>query len=180
MVIIYYLHHYKSFMLHEQLTEQVIGSCFKVQTEIGSRLDPNIYYKAFEIEANNQNWSLEKEKKVAIKYQEQTVGERIVNFIIEGKLALNIKSIDTITPYELEEMRYCLKLLNLEVGLIINYGNKKVEIRRIEANKKNNKQNSTSPEENKTEEKIEKQADPVVVKKEDDVLSTIDFDSELL
>ncbi len=70
-----------------------------------------------------------------ILYKEQLLGTRRVDFLVENKISVELKAVTKIEPVHLAQAINYLEAYNLEIGLLINFGNTKLEFHRFE-NKK--------------------------------------------
>lgn len=72
------------------------------------------------------------EKEFIIKYENQHVGKFRVDFLVEDKVIVEIKALEGAVPkiFESQVISY-LKASGLAVGLLVNFGNQKCEVRRL-------------------------------------------------
>ena len=120
----------KGKLIYEDLTYKVRGAIFKVYNELGYGHKENVYSNSLSIEFAKQNIVFNREKKLQVKYNKQVVGFYQPDFIVDNKVILEIKSLDVI-PLSLEkQLIYYLKGTNYRLGLLVNFGNDKVVIKR--------------------------------------------------
>ncbi len=102
-----------------ELTEKVIGACFRVHGELGFVHKERVYQKALAIELKNSGLRFEKEKGIDILYKGSKVGSYRPDFIIEDKVVLELKAVDFLPMAIEDQMYYYLKGTDYGVGLLI-------------------------------------------------------------
>jgi len=114
------------------LTEKIIGCCFKVHKELGAGFSEKIYQNALVILFEEQNINYEIEKEYEVKYLNKKVGKFRADMIVESKVIVELKAVTGNIPqvFECQVISY-LKSSGLRVGLLINFGNKSCQIKRI-------------------------------------------------
>lgn len=119
---------------YSAITEKIIGCAMKVHTFIGNGFQEVIYQRALEIEFTKQNIEFKREFSMPIFYENYEVGTRRVDFLGEG-ISVELKAITQLEPVHFAQAQNYLEAYNLEVGLLINFGEKSLRVRRLE-NKK--------------------------------------------
>jgi len=116
----------------DPLTERIIACCFKVHNELGPGFNEKIYHRALEIVLKEDNLRYETEKEFAVFYQDKKVGSLRLDLIVEGKVIVEAKALSGNIPdiFKYQLLSY-LKVSNLKVGLLVNFGNKSCQIKRF-------------------------------------------------
>ena len=115
--------------LHQDLTDQVIKSFYKVYNTLGFGFLEKVYQNSLFIELRNQGLQCEAQKQIKVHYEGYEVGEYYPDIIVNGILILELKASEClIEAHEFQLINY-LKSTNIELGLLLNFG-KKPEIRR--------------------------------------------------
>jgi len=116
----------------DPLTERIIACCFKVHNELGPGFNEKIYHRALEIVLKEDNLRYETEKEFAVFYQDKKVGSLRLDLIVEGKVIVEAKALSGNIPdiFKYQLLSY-LKVSNLNVGLLVNFGNKSCQIKRF-------------------------------------------------
>jgi GxxExxY protein len=114
------------------LTERIIGSCFKVHTELGPGFNEKIYHNALIIAFKEQGLEYEIEKEYEVFYKDKRVGKFRADLIVDGKVIVEIKSATGKMPaiFESQILSY-LKASGIKVGLLVNFGNKSCQVKRF-------------------------------------------------
>ena len=116
--------------LYEDLSYKIRGACFTVYNNLGGGHKESIYQKALAIELENFGINFEKEKSLTVDYKNVNIGVYRPDFVINNEIIIELKAVDfMIKDYEIQLLNY-LKSTKLSLGFLINFGPKKVEIRR--------------------------------------------------
>jgi GxxExxY protein len=109
--------------MHENdISEIIRDCCFKIHRNLGPGLLESVYEKILIYEISQYNLSVERQKSIALTYGDITLqtGFR-ADVIVEEKLILEIKSIETLLPVHSKQLLTYLKISNLKLGLLINF-----------------------------------------------------------
>ena len=120
-----------------EITEKVIGAAFRVHTTLGNGFQEVIYQRALELEFKAMNLDFSREFEMPIFYLDQQIGTRRVDFLVEGKISIELKAIIKLEDVHLAQAINYLEAYNLEIGLLLNFGSKRLEYHRF-TNKKYN------------------------------------------
>ena len=117
-------------MEYKEITEKVIGCAFRVYNKMGSGYLESVYEECMQIEVNKMGLSVEAQKPIKVFYDDKLVGEFIADLVIEDLLIVELKSVKRILKiHEMQLVNY-LTSTGKPVGLIINFGELKVEVKR--------------------------------------------------
>lgn len=105
-----------------ELTEQIIGICIKIHRTLGPGLFESVYENVLCYELSKANIPYQCQESIPVYYDDikMEVGFR-ADIIIDNKLLIEIKSIETIAPVHKKQVLTYLALANLEIGLLINF-----------------------------------------------------------
>ena len=117
---------------YEDITKKIIGAAMKVHSALGNGFQEVIYQRALEIEMRKMGLSFVREFNMPIFYDNQLIGERRVDFFVEGVISLELKAKEVLEKVHYAQARNYLEAYNLEVGLLINFGNISLEFKRLE------------------------------------------------
>ena len=120
---------------YSDITEKIIGCALKVHQRMRSGYPELIYHKCLIIEFKKGALSFLSEIELPIFYDDIEVGKRRVDFLIENKVIVEIKAVSELTDAHLAQALNYLEALNLEVGLLINFGSRSLEVKRLINNK---------------------------------------------
>jgi len=116
----------------DPLTAKIIEACFSVHNELGPGFIERIYVNALKIALEKMNLKYITEKEFIVRYENQNVGKFRVDFFIEDNVIAEIKAVEGKMPkiFESQVISY-LKASDIKVGLLINFGNRKCDVRRL-------------------------------------------------
>lgn len=107
----------------------------EVHKLLGNGFQEVIYQRALEYEMGLQNISFAREFEMPIFYKDLQVGTRRVDFFVEDKISVELKAIIQLEKVHLAQAMNYLEAYNLEIGLLINFGDTKLQFHRFD-NKK--------------------------------------------
>ena len=117
-------------MQYEELTEKIIGCAYRVYNKMGFGFLESVYEKCLLIELKKEGLLVESQKAIIVKYENEIVGQFIADMLVEDAVIIELKSVKHIMQaYEIQLVNY-LVATGKEVGLLLNFGEKKVEVRR--------------------------------------------------
>lgn len=116
----------------DPLTERIIACAYKVHSELGPGFNEGIYHNALKIALEEDGLRFQTEKSVYVSFQGKHVGRLRLDLIIEDKVIIEVKALTGNIPtvFELQVLSY-LKASGYKVGLLINFGNKSCQVRRL-------------------------------------------------
>jgi len=118
-------------MKHKRLTHSIIGCAMKVHSTLGSGFQEVIYQRALVIEMTKKNLTFERELEMEVFYDDHHIGTRRVDFFVEDKIMVELKAVSKLDDLHLAQaMNYC-HAYNLPVGLLINFGSRSLEYKRV-------------------------------------------------
>lgn len=118
-------------MKHEELTHKIIGCAMKVHSNLGNGFQEVIYQRALAIEFKKQGIAYQREMEMTIFYEGENIGTRRVDFFAEKNIMIELKAVIKLEdPHLAQAMNYC-QAYNLPIGLLINFGSKSLEFKRV-------------------------------------------------
>jgi GxxExxY protein len=142
-------------MKYEDITHKIIGCAMKVHSTLGNGFQEVIYQRALAIEMEKQGLSFQREMEMTIYYEGIDIGTRRVDFFVEENIMVELKALIKLEDVHLAQaMNYC-QAYNLPIGLLINFGAKSLEFKRVynlthPENKDYAKSNPSIPKSNKS------------------------------
>lgn len=121
---------------HSELTERIIKEAYYVYNILGYGFLEKIYVNALFIRLKSSGLFVKKQFPIGVHFENELIGEYYADLIVEKKVILEIKAVENLHPaHEVQLVNY-LKATNIEVGLLINFGEKLEIKRRVFSNKK--------------------------------------------
>lgn len=118
---------------HKEITEKIIGAAFDVHSFLGNGFQEVIYQRALAWEMRQRNLEFAREIEQDIYYKDlpEPIGTRRADFVVEGKVLVEIKALIQLEDVHLAQALNYLKAYKLEVGLLINFGSKSLTFKRL-------------------------------------------------
>jgi GxxExxY protein len=116
---------------HADLTSKIIGCAMIVHSTLGNGFQEVIYQRALEIEMSLAGLEFKREFEMPIMYREFQIGTRRVDFFVEEKVSVEIKATSSLDDTHLAQALNYLEAYNLEVGLLINFGERSLKFKRL-------------------------------------------------
>lgn len=116
---------------YSELTEKIIGCAMRVHSFLGNGFPEVIYQRSLAIELEKSNIIFKRELEQDIFYDNVKVGTRIVDFLIEDKVLVELKALGEISDNHYSQVLNYLKAYKLEIGLLINFGAKSLQFKRF-------------------------------------------------
>jgi len=118
-------------MKYEELTRNIIGCAMKVHSTLGNGFQEVIYQRALAIEMDKRRLGFTRELEMTIYYDGIDIGTRRVDFFVENIIMVELKALTKLEEVHLAQaMNYC-QAYNLPIGLLINFGAKSLEFKRV-------------------------------------------------
>ena len=118
-------------LLHEQITEQVIGAAFEVHSVLGHGFPERVYPRAMQAELLRRGIACEIEHRINVLYKGINVGDYAADLLVDGKVVVELKVSVDYNPLDEAQLLNELRATGMKVGLLINFGRTKVEFRRL-------------------------------------------------
>ena len=122
-------------MLHEDITQRVIGCAMKAHATLGNGFQEVIYQRALDIEMKFDELSFEREKTMNIFYRDYPIGDRRVDFFVEDCVLVELKAVIELQDVHYAQAMNYLEAFDKEIGLLINFGAKSLQFKRLHNNK---------------------------------------------
>ena len=116
-------------MEYQDLTETIIGCAYRVYNKIGFGFLESVYEKCLLIELRKAGLDTEAQKPITVYYKGEIVGEFVADIIVFDTVIIELKSVRRIKAHEVQLVNY-LVATGKPIGLILNFGETKVEIKR--------------------------------------------------
>jgi GxxExxY protein len=118
---------------YKDITEKIIGVSFEVHKFLGNGFQEVIYQRAlaWELSQAGLTFSREIEQDIFYKQLEEPIGTRRADFVVKGKVLVELKAIIELEDVHLAQVLNYLKAYRLEVGLLINFGSKSLTFKRL-------------------------------------------------
>ena len=105
----------------DPLTRRIIGAAMNVHSAFGAGLLESVYQNALCIELRAQCIRFQAQQAIDIKYHEQHVGHLVADIVVEGRVILELKSVEKLLPIHTAQLITYLKATGIRSGLLINF-----------------------------------------------------------
>ena len=117
-------------ILHKELSESIIKVFYEVYNELGYGFLEKVYQNAMYFELKSQGFKVEAQKKIKVYYKEELVGDFLADLLINDTIILELKACDGLVKAHYTQTLNYLKATNVEIGLLLNFG-ERPEIKRL-------------------------------------------------
>jgi GxxExxY protein len=123
-------------LLHSDITGEILKALYKVYNELGYGFLEKVYENslAFELQANGL--FVQQQLPINVFYNGKIAGEYFADLIVENKVIIEIKTASVIDKSHEAQLLNYLKATKIEVGLVLNFGQKPEKVRKVFTNKK--------------------------------------------
>jgi len=117
--------------VHEELTAKIIEACFEVSNELGTGFLESVYQNALELAIRQKGLKVQAQVPLTVGFRGEEVGQFFADILVEDKVIVELKAVSTLVPEHQAQVINYLKASKLEVGLLVNFGKPRIEIKRL-------------------------------------------------
>ncbi len=121
--------------MHEEITKVIIGCAFEVINELGAGFLESVYEKALLLALRQKGLSAISQQPIKVMFRGECVGDFYADIFVEEKVIVELKAVKTIASEHQAQIINYLNATGSEVGLLINFGNPKLEYKRFTRSK---------------------------------------------
>ncbi len=118
-------------VLYPELSYQIMQAVYEVHNKLGPGFTEDIYEEATIIELEALGLEVARQKPIEIIYKGKVVGKFRIDLIVEGKVILELKAVTALNDVFKQQLLSYLKATDLRLGILINFGSRRVESVRI-------------------------------------------------
>ena len=116
---------------HKDITEAIIGAAFEVHTQLGYGFLERVYHRALQVELLRRGFRVELEKRITVRYKDVVVGEYDADLLVEDVVLVEVKIAPQYDKRDEAQLLNELKATGIKLGLLLNFGRSKVELKRL-------------------------------------------------
>ena len=120
---------------HGELTGTVIGCAFDVMAELGAGFLESVYEKALTLALRQKGLAVAAQQPIKVLFRGECVGDFFADLLVADKVIVELKAVKAIAPEHQAQVINYLNATGIEVGLLINFGNPKLEYKRFTRSK---------------------------------------------
>jgi GxxExxY protein len=113
------------------ITYQINGAVFEVNRVLGPGFLEKVYENALMVEVAKRGRKAESQIPITVTYKGTEVGEYFADIVIEGKVIIELKTVDTLDKIHQAQVLNYLKATGIQVGLLVNFKSEKAQIKRL-------------------------------------------------
>jgi len=117
-----------------KISERIINAAYKVSNTLGSGFLEKVYENALAHELRKDGIKIEQQKPIKVYYDNVVVGDYFADLMAEESVIVELKTTRCIEDIHLAQTLNYLRATGLKLGLIINFGKPRVEIKRVANN----------------------------------------------
>lgn len=118
-------------IIYPELSYKLMGALFKVHNTLGSSYQEKYYQRAIATELKEQDIPFIREKEITLGYGNQGIGEYRLDFVIDNKIALEVKTVPFLKDDFIRQLLAYLVSANLKLGIVANFRTQKLTYRRV-------------------------------------------------
>lgn len=119
---------------YEEITKSVIGCAFEVINELGTGFLESVYEKALLLALRQKGLSVTSQHPVNVVFRGECVGDFYADLFVDDKVIIELKAVKAIAPEHQAQVINYLNATGIDVGLLINFGNPRLEYKRFTRN----------------------------------------------
>lgn len=125
-------------MLHKEMTEAVIKSFYKVYNTLGYGFLEKVYENALAIELQKAGLQCQQQQQIIVYYEHQEIGLYFADLVVEKCVVIELKTVEALTSNHEYQLLNYLKATEIEIGLLLNFGQYPQIVRKIYTNNRKN------------------------------------------
>lgn len=118
-------------LIYPELSYKIIGCAFDVYNSIGGGHREEYYQRALAESFSKQNLKFSQQINFPLKYKDKIIGKSFLDFLLDDKIVVEIKKGEHFSKTNIDQVMEYLKLSNLKLAILINFGNQGVMFKRI-------------------------------------------------
>lgn len=116
---------------HKELTEKVIGAAFEVHRELGPGFLEKVYETALLRELAHRGVRAASQSEIEVHYKGQSVGVYYADILVDNSVICEIKAVDAMSSAHEAQLLHYLKATGIKVGLLLNFGSRRLQVKRM-------------------------------------------------
>ena len=116
---------------HSAISKNIICCCFEIMKELGSGFLENVYKNALFIAMKQKGLNVLSEQVFEVTFRNHKIGKYIADLVVDNVIIVELKCCKTLLPEHQAQVINYLKASGIPVGLLVNFGNPKLEYKRL-------------------------------------------------
>jgi len=121
----------KKDLLYPELSYRIMQAVFEVHNHLGPGFTEDIYENALALELDLQHIPFERQQQIQVHYKDRFVGTYRLDMVVDRKIILELKAVASLNEIFRSQLDSYLRATGLQLGILINFGSKRVQSDRI-------------------------------------------------
>jgi GxxExxY protein len=117
-------------LLHKKITDDILKVYYDIYNQLGYGFLEKVYQNSMYFELKSKGYKVEAQKQIKVYFKNQLVGEYYADLLIEDKIIIELKACELLMNVHIAQLMNYLKATEIEVGLLLNFG-EEPEFKRI-------------------------------------------------
>ena len=118
-------------LIYPELSYKLMGVLFKVHRRLGNSYQEKYYQRAIEVELKKENIPYKREVLVKLDYGDESIGRYFLDFVIDDKIALEVKTVPILKQEFLNQVLAYLNVANFKLGIVANLRTNRLTYKRL-------------------------------------------------
>jgi GxxExxY protein len=118
-------------VIYKDLSYKIVGLAMTVHSELGCGFLEKVYENALMLMFKKEGIEAEQQVPIRVMFQKQVIGEYYADILVEGKIILEVKTVDKLIATHVSQVINYLKATRLKLGIIVNFGTDSFEYKRV-------------------------------------------------
>jgi GxxExxY protein len=118
-------------ILHQELTQEIIGAAFEVHNTLGCGLLEKVYENALAHELSLRNHTVTPQKEFRVSYKDKEVGTYYADMVVDDSVVVEVKSVSSLEDVHRAQTLNYLRISGIRVGLLLNFARPKLKFERL-------------------------------------------------
>src|SRR3990167_2277780 len=118
-------------IIYKELSYKIMGILFKIHRKLGNSYQEKYYQRAIEVELRKEKIPYKLEVLIRLVYGTENIGKYFLDFVIDGKIALEIKTVPFLRQEYLNQVLAYLSAANLKLAIVVNFRTNRLTYKRL-------------------------------------------------
>lgn len=118
-------------MQYDDITKLILQACFEVSNELGSGFLESVYEKSLLVALEDLGLNARAQVPIKVNFRNRVVGDYFADIMVNNQVLIELKAVKKLAPEHVAQVLNYLKASKIEAGLLVNFGNPRLEYRRF-------------------------------------------------
>ena len=116
---------------HQELTREIIAAAYEVHRALGWGFLEKVYENALVLELNHRGLKIKPQAEIVVRYKGDTAGMYYADLLVNDAVICEVKAVEAINKAHQAQLLNYLKATGIKVGLLLNFGPRRVDVKRM-------------------------------------------------